>query len=188
MAIMEMYAIVKLSDSDIEPISLTDMKNWMRVRDNADDSLISSLITSARKNIENRISGAITNQRYKSVFELFGENRDRWIVSLPYGSIDCDPVVKMKNGINDYTILVKNTDYEVIGNKLWLYNMGVYDVEYDCGMAQVPDDLLNDIYTLVTWFYDNRGKKMNADPKGNRLAEYPNWEGLNYHRYNRVPI
>lgn len=188
MAIIDFYAIDKLSDSGIEPISLTDMKNWMRVRDNADDDIISGLIRSARVAIEGKISAAISNQRYKSVFELSGDGRSRWIVSLPWGSMDCAPVVKQKNGINDYTTLVKNTDYEVIGYKLWLYNPGVYDVEYDCGMIQVPDDLIEDIQTLTTWMYDNRGKKMNADPKSSKLSDYPHWDGLSYHNYKRVVI
>lgn len=188
MAIIDYYAIDQLSDSNIEPISLTDMKNWMRVRDTADDDLISGLIRASRKAIENRISCCITNQKYKSVFELYGENRSRWIVSLPWGSMDCAPVLKLKNGINDYTTLVKDVDYEVIGYKLWIYSAGVYDVEYECGMPQVPEDLIEDIQTLTTWMYDNRGKKMNAETKKAGASDYPYWEGLNYHSYKRVVI
>jgi hypothetical protein len=47
--------------------------------------------------------------------------------------------------------------------------------------------LENDILTLVAWMYENRGKKMNADPKAS-ISQYPYWDGLNYHQYKKVVI
>lgn len=184
---IQYYNIQKISDSMIEPISLTDIKNWMRVRDDNDNGLISDLITSARKHIEKLTSVALTNQTYQVLFELYG-NRTMWVVDLPYTSFDCTPVVRMKNGINDYTTLVKNVDYEVIGGKIILYSIGVYDVQYECGYGQVPEDLVTDIQTLVTWSYENRGKRMLGDPKQASISEYPNWDGLNYHQHRKVVI
>lgn len=184
---IQYYNIAKISDSMIEPISLTDIKNWMRVRDDNDNGLISDLITSARKHIEKLTSVALTNQTYQVLFELYG-NRTMWVVDLPYTSFDCTPVVRIKNGINDYTTLVKNVDYEVIGGKIILYSIGVYDVQYECGYGQVPEDLITDIQTLVTWSYENRGKKMLGDAKQGLLLDYPDWNGLNYHQHRKVVI
>lgn len=177
------HTIAKISDSNIEPVSLTDMKNWMRVRDDSDNTLISNLITSARRHIEKLTGIALTNQRYSVMLQTSGVNKDMWVVDLPYSLNDCIPVVKFKNGINDYTLLTKDTDYEVIGGKLFLYSQGVFDVEYDCGYGQVPEDLISDIMTLVTWSYENRGKKMLGDAKQGLVLQYPDWNGLNYHQY-----
>lgn len=179
----QFHTITKISDSDIEPVSLTDMKNWMRVRDNSDDTLITNLMTSARRHIEKLTGVALTNQKFKVILETSGINKNIWVVDLPYSSNDCTPIVRLKNWINDYTTLTKNTDYEVIGGKLFLYSQAIYDVEYDCGYGQVPDDLISDIMTLVAWSYENRGKKMIGDAKSGLLLQYPDWNGLNYHQY-----
>lgn len=48
--------------------------------------------------------------------------------------------------------------------KLWFYGGGYYEVTYQAGYDLLLD-LENDILTLVAWMYENRGKKMNADPK-----------------------
>jgi hypothetical protein len=64
---------------------------------------------------------------------------------------------------------------------------GTYEITYQAGYGSIPADLENDILTLVAWMYENRGKKMNADPKG-IIAEYPFWNGLNYHQYKKVVI
>jgi hypothetical protein len=95
--------------------------------------------------------------------------------------------VSQKSYINNFEALVVNEDYEVIGGKLWLYSNGIYNVTYNCGYASLPKDLKNDIMTLTAWMYENRGKKMNADPSG-VISQFPNWDGLNYHQYKTIVI
>ena len=109
------------------------------------------------------------------------------MVDLPYSPIICIDEVKIKEGMNDFQLLTKNDDYEVIGGKLWLYIRGNYNILYQAGYGTIPQDLKNDILTLVSWMYENRGKKMNADPKQS-VQQYPMWEGLNYHQYKQVVI
>jgi hypothetical protein len=110
-----------------------------------------------------------------------------WMIDLPYSPLLCVDSVAIKTGINTYTTLVKNEDYEVIGGKLWLYSQGTFNVQYQCGYGSIPEDLANDILALTSWQFENRGKKMNAD-KSSLLSQYPNWDGLNYHQYKKVFI
>jgi len=182
------HTLTKLSDSGIDPISRTEAKNWMRIEYNDDDTLIDNLIDSARKHIEKLTGIALTSQTYSAIIETTGINSAIWVFDPPYGPMWCDPVVKRKDGINDYETLVENTDYEVIGDKVWLYNQGLFKIDYSSGYSVIPEDLANDIYTLVAWAYENRGKNFQGSAKQDLVKQYPNWEGLNYPQYKKVVI
>ncbi len=176
-----------LADGVVEPVSLTDAKNWMRIDYTSDDSLIQSLINASRIHIEKLTGVAFVNKLLKSYIQTTGYEPSVWMVDLPYGPVICIDSVKIKTGINSWESLTKNDDYEVIAGKLWLYTQGNYEVQYQSGYSSVPEDIANDILALVSWQYENRGKKMNADP-ATLLSQYPNWDGLNYHQYKKVVI
>jgi hypothetical protein len=176
-----------LSDSVVEPVSRTDVKNWLRIDYTTDDSLIDSLINAARVHIEKLTGRSLVNKKLRANIELSGYVPNVWMIDLPYSPLICVDEVKLKEGINDYETLTVNDDYEVIGGKLWLYQRGVFNVTYQAGYGTIPQDLKNDILTLVSWMYENRGKKMNADPR-QAVQQYPMWEGLNYHQYKQVVI
>jgi hypothetical protein len=100
----------------------------------------------------------------------------------------CVNEVLWKTGFNMYDTLVKNDDYEIIGNKLWFYYQGNYTITYQAGYSSLPEDIKSDILTLVAWSYENRGKKFQGDATSGLLKQYPNWDGLNYHQYKKVVI
>ena len=176
-----------LADGVVEPVSLTDAKNWMRIDYTSDDTLIQSLINASRIHIEKLTGVAFVNKLLKSYIQTTGFEPSVWMVDLPYGPVICIDSVKIKTGINSWETLTKNEDYEVIAGKLWLYTQGNYEVQYQSGYSSVPEDIANDIMALVAWQYENRGKKMNAD-QATLLSQYPNWNGLNYHQYKKVVI
>lgn len=179
--------ITVLADAVVEPVSLTDAKKWMRIEYTEDDVLIQNLLESARKHIEKLTGLSLVNKQIRAVVELNGLIPHVWMVDLPYGPLVCVDEVKYKTGINTYDILTKNDDYEVVGGKLWMYLQGNYVITYQAGYGTIPDDLANDILTLTAWMYENRGKKMEADPR-RTLTEFPKWDGLNYHQYKKVVI
>lgn len=179
--------ITILADAVVEPVSRTDAKNWMRIDYNTDDDLIDDLIVAARLHLEKLTGRSLTNKLLKAMIECTGMMPEVWMIDLPYSPLNCVDEVKYKTGINTYDTLTKNEDYEVIGGKLWVYARGYYEVKYQAGYGTLPEDLQNDILTLVAWMYENRGKKMNADPKQS-ISQYPMWDGLNYHQYKVVVI
>jgi len=177
-----------LSDVVVEPVSLTDAKNWMRISYTDDDSMIKELIESARKHIELLTGVSFGSKLLKANIELTGTIPGVWMVELPYGPMVCVNEVKWKTGFNMYDTLVKNDDYEIIGNKLWFYYQGNYTITYQAGYSSLPEDIKSDILTLVTWSYENRGKKFQGEARANLVKEYPTWDGLNYHQYKKVVI
>jgi len=175
------------ADAAVEPVSRTDVKNWLRIDYTSDDTLIDSLISGARQHLEKLTGRSLVNKLITANIELSGQNPKVWIVDLPYSPLVCVNSVTVKEGVNDTEALTVNDDYEVIGGKLWLYIQGIYTVVYQAGYGVLPNDLRNDMLTLVSWMYENRGKQMNADPKKS-VTHYPSWEGLNYHQYRQVVI
>lgn len=177
-----------VADAVVEPVSLTDAKNWMRVSYDSDDDLISDLIASARQHIEKLCSVSFVNKLISANIELTGSVPNVWMVDVPYGPLVCVNELKFKSGFTTYDILVKDEDYEIIGNKIWLYSQGIYTITYQAGYGSMPDDIKNDILTLVAWAYENRGKKFLGDAKSGYMNLYPTWDGLNYHQYKKVVI
>ena len=180
--------ITIIGDAVVEPISRTDAKNWMRVTYDDDNTLIDNLLQSARVHIEKLTGLSLVNKLIKANIELTGDVPNVWLVDLPYGPLGCIESLKYKVGMNEWDTLTENDDYEIIGGKLWLYAKGYYEIEYQAGFNTLPEDLATDILTLVTWSYENRGKKFQGDAKANMVKEYPNWDGLNYHQYKKVVI
>lgn len=180
--------ITILGDAVVEPVSRTDAKSWMRVQYDDDNNIIDNLLTAARVHIEKLTGLSLVNKLYKANIELTGEVPNVWMVDVPYGPLLCVDSVKMKTGMNLWQTLTEDEEYEVIGGKLWFYSRGYYEIEYQTGFSTLPQDLATDILTLVTWSYENRGKKFQGDAVANLVKQYPNWDGLNYHQYKKVVI
>ena len=181
--------ITILADAVVEPVSLTDAKNWLRITNyDSDDVLIGDLLNGARVHIEKLTGCSLVNKSVRINVELTPQSQGFWILDVPYGPLLCVDEVKIKTGMNTYEILTKNSDFEVIGGKIWIYTAGVYVIKYQCGFSTIPEDLSTDILTLTAWSYENRGKKFQGDAKMGMLKEFPNWDGLNYHQYKKVVI
>lgn len=181
--------ITVVSNGVVEPVSLTDAKNWLRITNyTSDDVLIKDLINSARIHIEKLTGLSLVNRQYRVDFQCTGVVPEVWMIDLPYGPLLCVDELKIKTGINTYETLTKNVEYEVIGGKIWIYSQGFYKVTYQAGYGVVPEDLVTDILTLVAWSYENRGKQFQGAAKEGMLKEYPNWDGLNYHQYKKIVI
>jgi hypothetical protein len=173
-----------VSDVVVEPVSLTDAKNWLRITNyTSDDTLIQELIQAARKHIEFLTGVSFASKVLKCNIDLSGTIPGVWMIDVPYGPLICINEIKWKTGFNLYETLVKNDDYELIGNKIWVYNSGNYTITYQAGYSSLPEDIKSDILTLVAWSYENRGKKFQGDSRGILLKEFPTWDGLNYHQY-----
>lgn len=181
--------IATLADAVVEPVSLTDAKTWLRVDYDDDNTLINNLLSSARVHIEKLTGCALVNKLLRANIELTGSEPMVWMVDLPYGPLNCVDEVTYKNGINMFTTLTKNVDFEIIGGKIWFYAPGYYTVKYQSGFGTLPLDLKNDILTCVAWAYENRGKRFQgSDTAAARVTDYPFWDGLNYHQYKKIVI
>ncbi len=62
---------ILLSGPAIEPVSLQEAKNWLRVEGNGDDMLIQALITSARLIVEARTATMLITQRWRCILDAW---------------------------------------------------------------------------------------------------------------------
>lgn len=166
------------SDMVAEPVSLTDMKSWLRVDVNNDDGLIIKLISSARQSLEKYTGCGFGVKSYEMIKEITDE------FTLPYAPLILVNSVYKKTGINTWELLSKNVDYEVIGDTLKVYGYGIYKVAYQSGFSTLPESLCSDIKTIVAYMYENRGMKINDEG----TVAYPFYNNLSARNYKRIVI
>ncbi|MDR3289772.1 MAG: head-tail connector protein [Rickettsiales bacterium] len=128
------------NESNILPISLATIKNYVRVDFANDDELLTKLLKTAIKNCESYIGKTIIEKTYiLSVYE------DRCKVKLPY------PPVKNINEVNMEYI------YDDVANILSV-NTGFnrLDVNYTAGMNTIDDELVQGILMHVARMYEDK--------------------------------
>ncbi len=69
-ATSSMQSLITTAQPSSEPVSLTDVKNWLRISWTDDDFMLSMLITDARQWVESRLSRALITQTLQGVWYL----------------------------------------------------------------------------------------------------------------------
>jgi uncharacterized phiE125 gp8 family phage protein len=151
----------------IEPVTLTQAKAHCRIDSDADDTLVTSAISAARKLCENYCQRAFINQEW----ELFLDGRefpDDGFIKLPYG--DLKSIMEITSTATDGTITsLTADDYYLSGNRI-IYNENyqwpdfrTYDglsIRYVVGFgsltSDVPAEIRHAILMFVAHFYENR--------------------------------
>jgi hypothetical protein len=128
-----------------EPVTLADMKNFLRVDFAHDDALIGDMITSARQEIENRLNISIVKQR----IELFWPNY-RPLDWLPYS-----PVIEWESIEIDGEAVTPPQD------DMLRYTAGDLVAVYVAGYEDVPRDITQAIRGIVKYNYDGEGDIVN---------------------------
>tara|TARA_R110002051_G_scaffold279881_1_gene341371 strand:- start:698 stop:1288 length:591 start_codon:yes stop_codon:yes gene_type:complete len=195
---MSMLSEVKVHTApSVEPITLTEAKNYMKVDYTNDDTLIEDvLIPSAREMVEKMINKALITQTLKAYYSSFDN-----IVDLPYAPVQSVTSVKRIQQ-NTTTTLTVDSDYYVQGldDKFLLitspyssppgfspsdsFNGAELLVEYVAGYgtagSNVPAAIKEAIRKIVAFNYENR----NEDEAGleipnsakNILNKYRSWQ------------
>lgn len=102
------------TDIVIEPVSVAEAKLYCKVQDTADDTLFSTLITSARRMLEKY---TMTSFAEKTIHATWVEAPKQNYVELPYGPIiSVDHIYRIdEEGTEEELIL--NSDYYVLGDQ-----------------------------------------------------------------------
>ena len=129
--------IITRTATGAEPVSLPDMKAYLRVFHNSEDGVITALIKSARKILEDAtgLSLVATDITLKAV--IHGEFR------LPYGPVDT--VTKLEVDGEDVS---GDLELDVIDKT------GVLEAQYSAG----PYDCETAVKELIAFNYANRGE------------------------------
>lgn len=129
-------------------VTLTEAKSYMKVEDDSEDDLISSLITAAVDLLEKYSFVNFTRRTVKAT----ANNRNGGIY-LPFGPVD------------DLTSITdaddNNYDYKLIGSKFKQLEYPVMSpviLEYEGGFTECPQQIKTAVKAQVLFMYENRGE------------------------------
>ena len=146
----------------IEPVSITDAKNWLRVDYDGEDVLIESLISAAREKCEQYTNRAFISQ---GITESYGINDDIILSRGEVISVDSVTVGDVVLAATDYT-----TDDGVDGFFITLKNLPddrvtvVYTAGYGENASDVPRTIVAAIWLMVGDMEANRSDKVRRLP------------------------
>lgn len=142
---------IQFDDVDIlEPVTLTEAKNFCKIDISTDDDLINVLITAARQMCEAYTGVGFI--QHNAVAVLNNSNGD---IYIPYG-----PMIAINSVVNDQgTTLVLDTDYTIGGNefkRLRTPHDNNITIDYTTGYTTLPEALKTALLNQVYYLYDNR--------------------------------
>ena len=129
--------IITRTATGVEPVSLTDMKAYLRVFHDSEDGVITDMIKSARKTLEDATGLSLVATDITLKAAIHGAFR------LPYGPVDA--VTKLE--VDDVDVS-DDLELDVIDKT------GVLGAEYSAG----PYDCEMPVKELVAFNYANRGE------------------------------
>lgn len=163
----------KSESSPSEPISLSVMKDYLKVTFTDDDSDLTSLIVAARKSVEDFCNITIVAKTVLLIADLYTE------FELPMGPLNSFTSAALKTAINTYTVAVANTDYEIDGvsySRFIPITPGRYKLVYTTANPDIADDLILAIKQEVAFRFENKGEtiqiRTGAKPGVCEAAEY----------------
>lgn len=158
------------SEPTEEPVTLTEVKNWLRVDHSADDTLITSLITSARKFGEKYCNRIFVNTSFDCYFssldssscELYSYIQIRRAPLVSISSLEAysggayaastDYFLKNTNGFSR-VVFEYGLDYEYTT----AYPIKIGIVAGYGTASTVPEDIKTALKAHIAFMYENRG-------------------------------
>lgn len=128
---------------ETEPVTLQQAKDWGKIEQDADDDIITALITAARRICERYLDIGFINREVTATI-----NNANGGFFLPYG-----PVTGTPTAIDDY-----DNDLAIEYRLGQLQTLGQMTVTYDAGYAVLPDDLMAALKAQFLFLYENRGE------------------------------
>ena len=133
-----------------EPVTVAEVKAWCRIDVSDDDTLLTYLISAARRMCEAYTNTSFVNRtvtaRLKN--ELGG-------IQLPYG-----PVMTFTSITDDDDNVIDADTYTIVGSSFKkIKDPFSYDFKavYTTGYSTLPDNLKVGLLNQIDWMYNNRG-------------------------------
>jgi len=146
-----------------EPVTLQEVKNWLRIDLDDDDDILTMLITAARETLE-----AYTNVSFISRVVKATIKNQLGGYPLPYGPVGDIISFTDKDGEDI-------TDYEITGTDFKQVETAFFDpvtVEYNAGYSVPPTDFKTAILCQVALMYENRGEATISGSAKALLSKY----------------
>lgn len=161
-----MNEIWEIKETDgSEPVALQTAKDWLRVTSEDDDTIITDLITLARKKIERFTTLSLVNK----TIVLTGRIEEYFL--LPYSPINSVSQVRVLTGqtsgtgVNEWETLDAD-EYQLVGyyKKHFKPAYGAtYEITYTT-LGSSDEGLITDLKRVLLWMYENRGDDSDSMP------------------------
>ncbi len=163
-------ALILLSGPLIEPISLTEAKAHLRVDGSAEDTLISSLVTTSRLHIEAALSCALITQSWTYLLDAWPGDGKVTLPLYPIQSIDLVHVYDDDDGVTviapeDYLLDGAGTPPRLVRRNLASWPRpgrsanGIeigFTAGYGATASDVPEPVRQALHLLVAHWYEYR--------------------------------
>lgn len=147
-----------------EPLTIAELKSWMKISFTDDDVLIGELISSAREYLEQYTGLSLAQREITVVADIEDDFK------LPYGPAQSITAV-YKRWSSSWVDADIDVDYEKIEDIFRPYFVGMYKIVYVGGYSDLPYALEQDIKNLVAFGYQNRG--INFSNENTSIVNFP---------------
>lgn len=149
--------VTSLVTADTEPISVSEAKTWALIDTSADDTVIGSIITSAREMVEAFISRDLVAKN--RVVYIDNPDATELTIKLPYPANTSEVTI-----VSDGVTLIEDDNYEFVGidgRYIKFYNcLCDLTITYKSAPISDPSELnlaKNSTRVLIEQIYDARG-------------------------------
>lgn len=177
--------ITVTTDSAEDPVTLTEVKSWLRIDHTEDDTKLTELILSAVKTVEKYISQAIITKTflYKTSFSFWDDYGKEYLY-LPYNptTITSVKIYDATDTANTLTTTSQFTRKILLGEHGYSARENqAYEVIFTAGIASdastTPEDIKIVIKEVVSYFYEGDCCKKDL---GQILSTLNGYVNMNY--------
>lgn len=153
-----MFDVNVTSGPSGELITTAEAKAHLQISFTDDDTLIGSLISAVRSDVERFCGISIGSQTRVWTYDFDG---CEWPV--PYGPVITITSIVRKQSAGDYSeTLTVDDDYDLDGQQnktIKVFGGGRCNVTYTCGYTSLPESLKLGMLEEIAYRYENRGDK-----------------------------
>ena len=142
---------VQFSLEGLDPVTVTDVKNWLKIDLPDDDALIAFLISGARTQIENYVNLSLVNRTVKATIKNGLGN-----FLLPYGPVKA---ITTTTTLSGDAITITNQG-NIINES---FDGGNAVITYTAGFTTLPANLRVAWLQQCAYLYENRGDESAGD-------------------------
>jgi uncharacterized phiE125 gp8 family phage protein len=143
---------------DVEPLTLDEVKHYLKITDDEDDFLIKTLIDITRRSAEKYLKASIINQVWKLSYDMYAPS----LVRLPMGPVQFIWDVTIFAKDETATLIAPNVYYLGADNKKLLFDAVVvgnrveitYSAGYGHDSSYVPQDIKDGLLSHIAAIYD----------------------------------
>lgn len=164
-----MHKTVQVIAPGTEPLTTAEAKTHLNVSGTSQDTYISTLITTARKQVETYLRRALITQSWKVYYDCW-----HYELLIPFGSLttvtsvkyyDLDGTLQTWATSNYWTVTTTDPGkivraYDVTFPELQYGRPDAIEIAFTCGYGaavDVPEDIKHGIKLLIGNYYENRG-------------------------------